>query len=182
MFKELHGYGQVESEVNYSNSLAIFPTSSYKVKDKRNMEYVDFVSARKTFNTNTKDDIDFWGNVDVSHENQMKAQFLRKSLAVIVKKHPEIKGSLKGQGLNQGIACGVEGLAGKICEVAQENGLLVGVSGEHDEVITITPPDTINIYGLEKGLDILKSSINHSRVQLMIRQYNSAQMEKLAAF
>ncbi len=186
MSQELHGSNQAGLSMEYGNSIAIFPTSSYKVKDEQNLEYVDFLSARKTINPNdssiSSDNLNFWGNVDISHENQMKAQFLRKSLAVLIKRHPEIKGSLKGKGLSQGIACGVEGLASKICEVAKENGLLVGNTGKHKEVITIMPPDTINIYGLEKGLEILNNSINSPKVQLMIRQYNSAKMENLAAF
>lgn len=183
--KELYGNNQLELGLDYDNSLAVL-TANYIAKDKQNVEYVDFFSGADILsvgvNATTLDNLDFWENVDISHENQMKAKFLRKSLAVIVKRHPEIKGSLKGQGLYQGIACGIDGLAQEICEVAKENSLLVGTSGEHNEVIMIMPPNTIDIYGLEKGLEILNNSINNPKIQLMIRQYNSEQMQKLAGF
>ncbi|HZK43733.1 MAG TPA: hypothetical protein VFC73_05525 [Syntrophomonadaceae bacterium] len=137
---------------------------------------------RKKIQFLNNDNIEFLQGINISHENQIKAKFLRKSLAVIVKKHPEIEGSLRGQGLNQGIACGIEGLAQEICLVAKENGLFVETSGVNNEVIKIMPVHTLDIYGLEKSLEILRDCINSSQIQLIIRQHNSAKMPELASF
>ncbi|NLJ72785.1 MAG: hypothetical protein GX333_07205 [Syntrophomonadaceae bacterium] len=178
MSKDLYSFNDLQSGVEYDNSPALFNTS-FIAEDKKDIDYIDFNVCNENI---VVEGLDFWDNVDISHENQIKAQFLRKSLAVIVKRHPEIKGSLKGRGLTQGIACGISGLAKKIAEVAKENGLLIGNYGENHEVIMIMPPDSIDIYGLEKGLEILSDSISNPKIQLMIRQYNSAQRQNIAAF
>jgi len=52
----------------------------------------------------------------------------------------------------------VDGLAGEICEIAFEMGLLMETSGADSEVIKVMPPLVIEDVGLEKGLAILRKA------------------------
>lgn len=78
------------------------------------------------------------------------------------KKYPELNAHVRGRGLMQGIACGVDGLAEKVCAAAFERGLLMETSGPNSEVFKLFPPLTIDDLGLEQGFDIIEESIRHS--------------------
>lgn len=63
---------------------------------------------------------------------------------------------LKGRGMMQGISVGSGELAGEICRLCFERGLIVETSGAHDEVIKILAPLTMPTSLLERGLGILE--------------------------
>lgn len=126
--------------------------------------------------------LDFWQDDELTAEINMKAKVVGKALTSIVKKHPEIKGGLKGRGLMQGIACGIEDLAPKICEVAFRNGLIAETSGANNEVIKIMPPLIIDNEGLQKGLQILEKSIRDEEIQTFIKKHKSMQVQHPVGF
>lgn len=103
--------------------------------------------------------LSYWENDAFSREIKSKGVKMRNFLRKIVQNHPEIQGEVRGRGLMQGIACGVPGLADKICAGAFKQGLIMETSGPDSEVVKLMPPLTIDEEGLNKGLDIIEASI-----------------------
>ena len=126
--------------------------------------------------------LDYWKATDFADDVQNKALLINKHLQKIVKNHPEINGEVKGRGFMQGIACNVDGLASRICQIAFKNKLIVETSGADNEVVKIMPPLTIDIEGLEKGLDILTKSISDKEIKSYIQKQAAKQMEYPAGF
>ncbi len=126
--------------------------------------------------------LEFWKGEGFSQEIQMKASILGKLLEHLVQEYPEIEGKVKGRGLMQGIACGIDGLAREICKVAFEKGLIAETSGADNEVIKIMPPLIIDIKGLENGVKILEESIKSPHIQAKIKNANSQQVRYSAGF
>lgn len=126
--------------------------------------------------------LEFWQDERFSQQVKIREKFLENYLKTIIKKHPEINGEMRGRGLMQGIACDVEGLAAEISAVAFEKGLIIETSGAKDEVVKIMPPLNIEVAGLEKGLEILKASIEDAKVQLLIKTNNSKQAKYPSGF
>jgi diaminobutyrate-2-oxoglutarate transaminase len=134
-----------------------------------------FISATESLN--------YWKDDTLSEQVRNMEKEIRNFLADMVKKHPEIKGEVRGRGFMQGIACGVDGLAVKICSTAFTRGLIMETSGARDEVIKIMPPLTINEAGLQEGLNILKNSIEDIKVQSFINSKgkNTSTQKRLRA-
>ena len=111
----------------------------------------------------------YWENYsDFEAKIRTKAGIISSCLANLVQDHPEIQGRLRGRGFMQGIACGIDGLADKICSVAFNRGLILETSGGKSEVIKLMPPLTIDEDGLALGLSILEDSITDIRVKSFI--------------
>lgn len=113
-----------------------------------------FVTATEALN--------YWEDDKLSREVEAKAEKLRRFLEKLNKKHPEMRGGLRGRGLMQGIAVEVEGLAEEICAACFENGLLMETSGPDSEVFKIMPPLTIDDIAFEKGLAIVAKSVDQA--------------------
>jgi diaminobutyrate-2-oxoglutarate transaminase len=103
--------------------------------------------------------LSYWESDSFKQEIEKKADKIQRFLEELVQNHPEIQGEVRGKGLMQGIACGVDGLADKICAAAFERGLLMETSGPNSEVMKLMPPLIIDEAGLDKGLSILKDSV-----------------------
>lgn len=103
----------------------------------------------------------YWEDDEFSKAIKLKADLLHAFIKMIIKKYPELNGEARGRGLMQGIAIGVDSLAGKICAEAFERGLMVETSGPSDEVVKFLPPLIIDEEGLEEGLRILDKSISN---------------------
>jgi diaminobutyrate-2-oxoglutarate transaminase len=101
----------------------------------------------------------YWEDDELTNEVDKKARIVHDFLNKIVNKYPALKGEVRGRGLIQGIACHEEEMAGKICNIAFGKGLIMETSGARDEVFKIMPPLTIPQELLEKGLDMIESSI-----------------------
>jgi len=97
----------------------------------------------------------YWQDDSFERAINAKADTIERFLADLVEKHPDLEGTASGRGLMQGIKIGVDGLAGEICEIAFEMGLLMETSGADGEVVKVMPPLVIEDVGLEKGLAIL---------------------------
>lgn len=105
--------------------------------------------------------LSYWEEDSFAASIQKKAETMQAHLAELIANYPRLQGALRGRGMMQGIACGVEGLAANICAAAFENGLIIETSGPNDEVVKLLPPLTIDEVGLHTGLDILEKSIQH---------------------
>ena len=113
--------------------------------------------------------LNYWRNDNFSREIKAKEKIIDTYLIRLVQKYPSIKGEVRGRGLIKGLACGVKGLAKKICSVAFERGLIMETSGANDEVIKLMPPLIIDEIGLKEGLSILEDSLDDIRVQSYIK-------------
>ncbi len=103
--------------------------------------------------------LSFWQDGSFSRKVKTREKQLRQFLTNLVASYPELQGELRGRGLMQGIACGVEGLASAISAQAFQRGLIMETSGPEDEVLKIMPPLNIDQAGLSAGLNILKEVI-----------------------
>lgn len=103
--------------------------------------------------------LSFWQDGSFSRKVKTREKQLRQFLTNLVAGYPVLQGELRGRGLMQGIACGVEGLASAISAQAFQRGLIMETSGPEDEVIKIMPPLNIDQAGLSAGLNILKEVI-----------------------
>lgn len=103
----------------------------------------------------------YWENDQFSMEIQQKESLLNAYIEIIIEKYPALKASQRGRGLMQGIAIGVEDLAGEICAEAFKRGLIIETSGPNDEVVKFLPPLIIDEDGLKDGLEILEESMKH---------------------
>jgi len=101
----------------------------------------------------------YWENDSFEKEIKEKAKIIRRFLLNVVDKYPELQGKVRGRGLMQGVACGVEGLAQKICGASFERGLVMETAGPNSEVFKLFPPLNIDREGLQRGLNILEASI-----------------------
>lgn len=119
-----------------------------------------FVTASESLN--------YWKDDNLSRQIINMEKKIHEFLVALVEKHPEIKGEVRGRGFMQGIACGVDGLATKVCSAAFDRGLIMETSGAKDEVIKIMPALTIDEAGLQEGLNILQNSIEDIKVQSFI--------------
>ncbi len=103
-----------------------------------------------------------WEDDRLSRGVYAKGQRIREVLAELADMWPQLAAEVRGRGMLQGLAIGVDGLAERICAHAFERGLIVETSGPRSEVIKIMPPLTIDDEALEQGLRILAASIQAS--------------------
>ncbi len=101
----------------------------------------------------------YWENDNLSQEVDNKAELMHEFTKKISNEYPQLKAEPRGRGMMQGVACHVDGIAGKICEEAFQRGLLMETSGPKDEVFKFLPPLIIDEDGLKKGFDIIEDSI-----------------------
>lgn len=106
--------------------------------------------------------LNYWENDDFTKEIIDKGLLVDEFLKGLVSKYPELEGEVRGKGLFRGIACGVEGIADKICAQAFERGLIMETSGPNSEVFKIMPALTIDCETLKQGFAIIEDSVKDS--------------------
>ncbi|BCJ86705.1 diaminobutyrate--2-oxoglutarate transaminase [Effusibacillus dendaii] len=112
--------------------------------------------------------LQYWETDQFSKQIQQKGEKVNRFLRQLVERYPEMRGEVRGRGLIQGIALGVDGLAEKICAAAFDKGLIMETSGPSSEVIKLLPPLIIDNEGLEKGLQIIAASFEQCRRDLPV--------------
>jgi diaminobutyrate-2-oxoglutarate transaminase len=117
-----------------------------------------FRGNNHAFITSTES-LNFWKDDSFEKEIQEKADIVKSFLENICETYPEIKGTVRGRGLMQGIATEVDGLSSKICGEAFKRGLIMETAGFDDEVFKLFPPLTIEKENLQKGLEIIEESV-----------------------
>lgn len=167
--KSLSGYGLPLSLTLIKPELDVWSPGEHNGTFRGNN--LAFITANEAIN--------YWQDDSFASEIRKKEEKVNSYLNEIVEKHPEIKGEVRGRGLMQGIACGIEGLAENICSVAFEHGLIIETSGPDSEVIKLMPPLVIDEDGLEQGLKILEESIKSPKIQEFSRQKMKKKLKML---
>jgi len=104
----------------------------------------------------------WWTSDELSKSIEEKGKVVELFLTKLQHTYPQLQGEIRGRGLMRGMACGVEGLAEKICAAAFERGVIMETSGPKSEVFKIMPPLIIDAQGLMKGLEIVEESVKAS--------------------
>ena len=114
-----------------------------------------FVTATEALN--------WWVDDSLTAEVGRQAGIIRAELESIAADHESLRATPRGRGLLQGLHTPVNGLASRICAEAFERGLLMETSGgAASDVVKLMPPLTIEDAELERGLSILRSSVQAS--------------------
>ena len=105
----------------------------------------------------------WWNDDALSNEVQRKSEIVQRELESIAAEHESLRGTVRGRGLLQGLHTPVDGLASNICSEAFQRGLLMETSGgAASDVVKLMPPLTIRDNELERGLSILRASVEAS--------------------
>ncbi|WP_435592000.1 diaminobutyrate--2-oxoglutarate transaminase [Nocardia sp. bgisy118] len=99
----------------------------------------------------------YWSDDALERATLAKGERIEKALARVAAAYPGV--SARGRGLVHGIVFEDPSLAGKVCQVAFDRGLLVETSGSVDEVVKLLPPLTIGEDELDRGLDLLIAAV-----------------------
>ena len=111
-----------------------------------------FVTATEALN--------WWVNDSLAEEVHRKAAMIRAELESIAAEHESMRATVRGRGFLQGLHTPIDGLASGICRDAFERGLLMETSGgAASDVVKLMPPLTIEDGELERGLSILRASV-----------------------
>src|SRR5699024_1179680 len=147
--KSLSGYGLPMSITLMKDKLDVFNPGEHNGTFRGNN--LAFIAATEA--------LEYWTDDQFADDIPDKGECLQQFIQHTIKKYPELKAKPRGRGLMQGVACGVDGIAGDICEKAFEKGLLMETSGPKGEVFKFLPPLIIDLAGLQKGFDIIEESI-----------------------
>ncbi|RVD48707.1 diaminobutyrate--2-oxoglutarate transaminase [Mesorhizobium sp. M8A.F.Ca.ET.023.02.2.1] len=104
----------------------------------------------------------YWTDEKLSHGVTETGRILNKRLQQIAQSSGDPSLSVRGRGMMLGIDCNTGKLAEKIVHRAFESGLVVERCGAEDQVVKLLPPLTIDGETLQRGLDILDSSVHAS--------------------
>ncbi|MEC0206181.1 diaminobutyrate--2-oxoglutarate transaminase [Paenibacillus lautus] len=110
-----------------------------------------FVAAAEALN--------YWKTKDFQLDIGIRENRIRQSLEGVVKDYPQLGGEIRGRGMIQGVAFAKPELAGRLSEMAFEQGLIMETSGPHSEVAKLMPPLTIEMNTLAQGLGIFENSM-----------------------
>ena len=112
-----------------------------------------FVTATEALN--------WWIDDSLTEAVGRKAEIIRAELESIAVDFESLRGTPRGRGLLQGLHTPIDGLASAICAEAFEHGLLMETSGgAASDVVKLMPPLTIEDAELERGLAILRASVD----------------------
>ncbi|MGE0786345.1 MAG: diaminobutyrate--2-oxoglutarate transaminase [Sandaracinaceae bacterium] len=101
----------------------------------------------------------FWTDGALTAQVMSHASLVSHALDSIKDEHPEMILERRGLGMIQGIAFADPKQASQVSRAAFERGLLIETAGTNDEVVKTLSPLTIERAQLERGLDILQSSV-----------------------
>ncbi len=102
----------------------------------------------------------YWANDDFQNEVQSKIKHLTRGLQQIASGYDKSLLKVKGRGFMQGLECRDGEMAGKICQEAFANGLVIETSGAESQVVKCLCPLTITVEELDKGVEILRKAVN----------------------
>ncbi|QGG96532.1 diaminobutyrate--2-oxoglutarate transaminase [Actinomarinicola tropica] len=103
--------------------------------------------------------LDNWTSDDFSDEVKVKSQVVGERLTEIAGAHPEMKATVRGRGLIQGLAFEDPSHASRIARACFEEHLLIETAGPDGEVLKLLPPLTVTEEHLEQGLDIVAGAV-----------------------
>ncbi len=103
--------------------------------------------------------LSFWENDSLTREVAQKETLVTDFLNSLKSNFPEEIQEVRGRGLLQGIVFAKEGIAKQVTRAAFDHGLLMETSGANSDVAKLLPPLVISEEDLNKGLEILESSV-----------------------
>lgn len=149
--KSLSGYGLPMSLVLIKPELDIWKPGAHSGTFRGNN--LAFVAAAEAIKQ-------YWKDNAFSKEIHAKTDRIEKSLDLLVKKYPHLKLSRRGRGMIQGLVSDVHPeVAGAISAEAFKHGLIIETSGARDEVLKLLPPLVISKVELDKGLEVIATSL-----------------------
>ncbi|MXX80961.1 MAG: diaminobutyrate--2-oxoglutarate transaminase [Chloroflexi bacterium] len=102
----------------------------------------------------------FWRDESLTEQVCRKSDIVRAELDSIASQHEAMRATVRGRGLLIGLHTPIDGLASGVARAAFERGLLIETSGgAASDVIKLMPPLTIEDEQLERGLAILRDSV-----------------------
>jgi len=111
-----------------------------------------FVTATEALN--------WWVDDSLTIDVHRKSEMIQTELESIAAEHESMRATVRGRGFLQGLHTPIDGLAATICREAFERGLLMETSGgAASDVVKLMPPLTIEDAELERGLSILRASV-----------------------
>lgn len=121
-----------------------------------------FVAATKA--------LDYWRDDELKNDVLAKGKKVRERLEELASRYPEIRLTVRGRGLIQGLASDIDGFAESLCGEAFANGLVMETAGVRSQVAKVMPPLTIDEAVLDAGLDILERAV----ITIAVRTIKSA--------
>lgn len=103
--------------------------------------------------------LNFWKDDVLEKDVRRKGERIREQLHVFAENYPQLRASVRGRGMINGLHCNVEDVAKDICSAAFERGMLLETSGPLSDVVKLLPPLVISDELLERGLEILGDAI-----------------------
>ncbi|MGN7312195.1 diaminobutyrate--2-oxoglutarate transaminase [Alkalicoccobacillus gibsonii] len=101
----------------------------------------------------------YWKDDQFEKKITKQSERLYSFLEDLVASYPELEGQVRGRGFMVGVCSAKEGLSEKIAAQAFERGLIMETAGPKDEVFKLFPALTISDEELEKGLQMIKESV-----------------------
>jgi diaminobutyrate-2-oxoglutarate transaminase len=147
--KSLSGYGMPFSMVLLKPELDAWKPGEHNGTFRGNN--LAFVTARAALD-------EYWRDDALTQEVRRKGRLVRGWLQEIAGDDPRRDCTVRGRGMMQGLDCRDGDLAGRICTLAFENGLVIERSGSDGRVVKFLGPLTIADDDLAEGLRILRAS------------------------
>ncbi|MFD4180667.1 diaminobutyrate--2-oxoglutarate transaminase [Rhodococcus sp. NPDC058514] len=100
----------------------------------------------------------YWSDDWLEQSVRAKGERVQRALTALSETYRGV--STRGRGLVQGLVFEDASQAGKVCQLAFDNGLLAETSGPCDEVVKLLPPLTVTDEELDLGMGILTDSVD----------------------
>ena len=115
--------------------------------------------------------LSYWETTELQCEVRRKGERTHEFLQTLAARYPEVRATVRGRGLIQGMDCGQTGLAELLSRAAFRRGLIAETSGANSQVFKLLPPLTITDAELEAGLRLIAESlveVLHGRRQFSV--------------
>jgi diaminobutyrate-2-oxoglutarate transaminase len=101
----------------------------------------------------------YWTDDALERGAREKGRHVADALGTLARSLPELRMSVRGRGLAQGLAFESPALAQRVGAAALERGLIVETAGPDDEVIKLLPALTVTDEELNRGLALLADAV-----------------------
>ena len=142
--KSIGGYGMPMALTLFKRELDVWEPAEHNGTFRSNNPA--FVTARVALEQ-------FWADDALQRSTMAKGARIADAFSALAAKYDGV--STRGRGLAQGLVFADAQLAGKVCSLAFDNGLLAETAGPSDEVVKLLPALTISEDELDHGLNIL---------------------------
>lgn len=101
----------------------------------------------------------FWEHDGLTRQVEARGRRMRERLEELAEAHADTRATVRGRGMVQGLVFEWPELAGAVARECFERGLLIETAGHRDEVLKLLPPLTLSEAELERGLDVIETSL-----------------------